>query len=431
MCGRIRAMAATKKSANCLLAEAIRLSGCSHAGLARRVNTLGAQRGQRLNYDKTSVSHWLSGTQPRPYIRYLIGEVLSERLGRPVTLTELGFEEPETSSCVSSSLIFHSSIEETLDTLGRVIDMDVERRSLLAAVPFIAGALIAPQRDWMLGVMSRLHERPVIAEMTGPAAAVRQMGLFFEQLDHRFRGGHARDAALRYLSSQVIPLLRQSRPGAQQRQLFVAAAHMTSSMGWMSYDMGEHGLAQRYMTQALRLCAEGGDDTLAGQILAGLSHLTTHLGDGKEGLNLAAVGIATSERVGDAMGMVRLQLMKARAHAALGERQSAAKAVHEAELSLDRSSGQPKSQWTPFIDSAYLAAEAAATFHNVADQVNAKRFARTAAEGTKPLGRRHTISVMTLAMAHLQQPNRDLDAAIATASEALTRLGAVSSRRSL
>lgn len=37
------------------------------------------------------------------------------------------------------------------------------------------------------------------------------------------------------------------------------------------------------MTQALRLCAEGRDRVLGGQILAGLSHLATNLGRPDEG----------------------------------------------------------------------------------------------------------------------------------------------------
>ncbi|MGW3406066.1 transcriptional regulator, partial [Streptomyces zhihengii] len=43
----------------------IQEAGCSNAGLARRVNMVGVERGLDLRYDKTSVARWLRGQQPR------------------------------------------------------------------------------------------------------------------------------------------------------------------------------------------------------------------------------------------------------------------------------------------------------------------------------------------------------------------------------
>lgn len=56
------------------------------------------------------------------------------------------------------------------------------------------------------------------------------------------------------------------------------------------------------MTQGLRLCAEGRDRVLGGQILAGLSHLATNLGRPDEGVALARAGIVTAQGAGQPSG---------------------------------------------------------------------------------------------------------------------------------
>jgi hypothetical protein len=289
-----------------------------------------------------------------------------------------------------------------------------------------------PQRDWLLTMLDTPPRQPPDPDPTEPAAALRAMGRVFDEMDNRFGGGHARVATLRYLSEHVAPLLHLSHPENQRRDLFTAAAQLTATAGWMTYDSGQLGLAQRYMTQALRLSAESGDRVIASQIFAGLSHLATHAGNAAEGLNLARVGIATATGSGSPLGLMRLYAMKAGAHATLGENQRASQAISDAEAALDRSQGphtEPDS--VRFLDSGYLAGETAATLLEMGDQQNAARFAARAASATNRLGRRRTISLTALATAELQQPTHDVESAVATATRALHGLDKVSSQRAV
>ncbi|GAB2918161.1 hypothetical protein GCM10027280_01490 [Micromonospora polyrhachis] len=417
-------------SVNEALAAAIRSAGCSHAGLARRINKLGAARGMCLAYDKTAVSHWLSGTQPRPQVRFLIAEALSEKLHRPVTLAELGLAEPEAPSCTVGGLLYQRSIGPTISTLMELAKLDIERRSLLKMAPFLAGALVAPQRDWLLHLLGQENTSPP-AETSAPADALLEMGRVFEDLDNRLGGGHARLALVQYLREQVTPLLRLPHPDGQRQRLFTAAAHLVSTAGWMTYDSGDLGLAQRYMTQALRLCAEGGELALANQIFAGLSHLTISAGSPQEGLNLALTGLATAKQTDSRLGLMRLHAMRARAHAALGERRQATQAITAAEHALDASPGPDnESQWGRFLNASFLAAETAACMQDVGDHAAAQRFAAMAAAGTGQLGRRQTISLAVLATAQLDQPSRDLEGAVDNATKALNGMAGISSQRS-
>ncbi|MEU1022157.1 hypothetical protein ABZ366_08670, partial [Streptomyces sp. NPDC005904] len=54
-----------QRTPNRQLAALISEAGFSHAGLARRVDQLGLEHGLDLRYDKTSVTRWLRGQQPR------------------------------------------------------------------------------------------------------------------------------------------------------------------------------------------------------------------------------------------------------------------------------------------------------------------------------------------------------------------------------
>ncbi|MGH3312942.1 MAG: helix-turn-helix domain-containing protein, partial [Streptomyces sp.] len=57
---------------------------------ARAIGRAAAEAGVRLGYDRTSVAHWLRGARPSPRVQGFIAEALSRRLGRPVTVTQLG-----------------------------------------------------------------------------------------------------------------------------------------------------------------------------------------------------------------------------------------------------------------------------------------------------------------------------------------------------
>ncbi|KPC71522.1 hypothetical protein ADL35_35035, partial [Streptomyces sp. NRRL WC-3753] len=81
----------------------------SNAGLARRVNDLGAQRGLTLRYDKTSVARWVSkGMVPQGAAPHLIAAAIGQKLGRPVPLSWTMKSAP---TDLSSSSVAEATIE--------------------------------------------------------------------------------------------------------------------------------------------------------------------------------------------------------------------------------------------------------------------------------------------------------------------------------
>ncbi|MFB7865504.1 hypothetical protein [Streptomyces sp. NPDC056069] len=420
---------------NAALAAPVHEAGCSHAALARKVNQLGLAQGDVTRYDKASVTRWLQGMTPKgPSGRspHYIVEALASFLGRPITPADAGFAQQAQRPVVARALTYREDVGETLHTLAELGSTDISRRSVLGAVPFVASALLDPQRRWLLWLLEE-ENAPVLAAVAGGGAVaqVEAMIEMFDLMDNRFGGGGVRASIVHYLSTQLTPMLQQrTLPPSQRRLLYTYAAKLAAMAGWCSYDTADYGLAQRYMIQALRLCAEGGDRVLGGQILAGMSHLATSLGNPAEGVALARAGVATAKRSGSPLGLMRLHAMAARGYAALDDAGQATSSLLAAGAALEASRGaHGESPWVRFLDHHYLEAEAALVHRDLGESAQAEQLASASVEANGDRRRRQAISRSVLATSYLQQ--RRLDEAVDTASTALEHLAGVHSERSV
>ncbi|MFE7114539.1 tetratricopeptide repeat protein [Streptomyces sp. NPDC057654] len=422
-----RSTAGRARTPNRALAAAIRETGRTYQSLATRVNALADRRGQDTGYDKSSVSRWISGTVPRPETVWLIADVLTELLGWPVQPHDIGFRPYDSDTPVAArSLLCHRDLADALGTLAELADQDGRH---LGACPAAQGVLLAPQCGWLLRV-EQWPTAPVLPEQPGGRVGmVHSMASAFDQMDNRFGGQGVRSSILAFLN-EVVPLLRRGVAPGERARLFTGAARLGAVAGWSSYDSGEYGLAQRYMVQALRLCREGGDRVLAGQILAGLSHLATSLGYPQDGVDLAHAGLRAARDAGSPLGLMRVHAMVARAMAARGHRSEALRALRAAEAALGQSRGaEQESAWVQHLDPHYWEAEAAFVFRDLGQARQAEEAAERSARANGDRRRRQAISQSVLATACLQQ-NR-LDEALAAASTALEYLEGVCSVRSV
>ncbi|MGW6303008.1 regulator [Streptomyces niveus] len=130
------------------LAALIAEAGFSNAGLARRVDQLGLEHGLDLRYDKTSVTRWLRGQQPRGTTPALIAEVFTRRLGRRLSAQDLGLD-----ACapVYAGLEFASTPEEAVDIVGGLWRKDSGSHAELRKIAFTPAGLVVPSRDWLIG----------------------------------------------------------------------------------------------------------------------------------------------------------------------------------------------------------------------------------------------------------------------------------------
>ncbi|MBC3842044.1 regulator [Streptacidiphilus sp. 4-A2] len=394
-------------------------AGFSHAGLARRVDQLGIEHGLDLRYDKTSVTRWLRGQQPRGATPALIAEVFTRRLGRRLSAQDLGLD-----ACapVYAGLEFAESPAEAVDIVSSMWRKDTGAHSELRRIAFTPAGLVVPSRDWLIGrsddrvARETSHDlglapaparaplrpgattggahpgglsagavppqtrRPLSAGTDpgavtgqlpppppprglqrvgrGDVAAVRAVGDLFRSLDNAYGGGHARQALIRYLESEAEPMLRGRYNEAIGRSLFGAVADLTRLAGWTSYDIGAHGLAQRYFVQSLRLAQAANDRLYGGYVLVTMSRQAVYLGHGREAVQLARVAQQGVGAVAPTTVQALMHAAEARGHGLIGDARSCTTSLVRAERALQAARpGDELPSWARFFDEAQLADE--------------------------------------------------------------------------
>ncbi|MEU0600433.1 regulator [Streptomyces sp. NPDC006393] len=389
-----------QRTPNRQLAALIAEAGFSNAGLARRVDQLGLEHGLDLRYDKTSVTRWLRGQQPRGTTPALIAEVFTRRLGRRLTAQDLGLD-----ACapVYAGLEFAAAPEEAVDIVSGLWRKDSGSHAELRKIAFTPAGLVVPSRDWLIGraddrvargegpaarvpAQGRPAEAAALADRqpqiagvprqrgradrdqtereagqrvtSGDVAALRSVGELFRALDDMYGGGHARQALVRYLEHECEPMLRGAYGEQTGRQLFAAAADLTRLAGWTSYDIAAHGLAQRYFVQALRLAQAAGDRPYGAYVLVTMSRQAVYLAHGREAVQLARVaqqGIGTSA---PPVVQALLHAAEARGHAVLGEVRACTASLVRAERALEGARpGDEVPFWARPFDEAQLSDE--------------------------------------------------------------------------
>ncbi|MBB5938147.1 transcriptional regulator [Streptomyces zagrosensis] len=316
----------------------------------------------------------------------------------------------------------------TVEAVADLGSADVDRRNFLAVAPFAAVAAIGPSRDWLLNTLeqqpeSRTHVR--LEDVT----SVRNVFGQFQRVDVLQGGGAGRRALARYMTQHVYPLLQRTHAEDVRRALCEATAEQTYLLGWMAYDDGEHGTAQRYLIQSLRLAEEARNASLGAHILAGMADQATLLGNPAEGRSLAQAGRHGLGKSSSAACLADLWCLEARALAKLGQEKAARRAVEESQQSFDRVVPNAEQEWAQFIDSAYIHGEWAHTFRDLGDADRAEAHARVSIRSakTQSRARRGAMSQAALSAVHLQR--RDLEAAHAAGLRTISLAKRVKSSR--
>jgi tetratricopeptide (TPR) repeat protein len=437
------------------------------------VDQLGSEHGLDLRYDKTSVTRWLRGQQPRGATPALIAEVFTRRLGRRLTAQDLGLD-----ACapVYAGLEFAESPAEAVDIVASMWRKDTGAHSELRRIAFTPAGLVVPSRDWLIGRTDDRVARETPQDLgrpdpsrpeagrgdpgrgdpargippqtrrdgggagaaangpggeqaaalrgvprvsRGDVAAMRAVGDLFRALDNAYGGGHARQALIRYLESEAEPMLRGRYNEAIGRALFGAVADLTRLAGWTSYDIGAHGLAQRYFVQALRLAQAANDRLYGGYVLVTMSRQAVYLGHGREAVQLARVAQQGVGSTAPAAAQALMHAAEARGHGLLGDARSCTAALVRAERALQASHGGDElPTWARFFDEAQLADEFAHCYRDLQQWRPAAQHAeRSLRLRPQTYARSRVFCRLVLATSRLGLG--ELDEACATATEAL------------
>jgi hypothetical protein len=318
------------------------------------------------------------------------------------------------------SLTYAPSVTATLKTVADLGRADVQRRSVLATAVYALPALTLASRDWLLSTLEAMEGGRGRRVGEEDIAAIRSSFAAFQEADViGGGGGDVRRAVAAYLTDYVMPIVREPQSAGVQEALYEVAAETTYLAGWMSFDGGEHALAERYLIQSLRLAQASGNAVLGAHVLAGLSDQATQLGYPAEGRALAQAGRHGLRGWHAPAAMCDLFVLEARAHAALGSAMDAVHAIDKAETWYDRIDVEAEAEWARFIDEGYVAGEIANSLRDLADTNASERFATQSIAACRAQGRARRASLSYAAMAGARLHAGDVDGAAEAAGRSL------------
>ncbi|WP_327245209.1 sporulation protein [Streptomyces sp. NBC_01320] len=472
-------MSREQRGPNEKLGTVLALAGISNAGLARRVNDLGAQRGLTLRYDKTSVARWVSkGMVPQGAAPHLIAAAIGAKLGRPVPLHEIGLADADPAPEVG--LAFPRDVAEAVRSATELYRLDLAGRRAGSggiwqslAGSFSVSAYATPASRWLITPADPSVARdssaaeaailgtqgahgappppgapggaPGIPVQPGPdsmndisplrvghsdVTKLREAAQDARRWDSKYGGGDWRSSMVpECLRVDAAPLLLGSYSDEVGRALFGAAAELTRLAGWMAFDTGQQEAAQRYYIQALRLARAAADVPLGGYVLASMSLQATYRGFADEGVDLAQAAVERNRGLATARTMSFFRLVEARAHAKAGDAPAAGAALKAAESWLERSrDGDADPSWLGFYSYDRFAADAAECYRDLKAPRQVRRFTEQAlSRPTEEFVRSHGLRLVVSAVAELESGN--LDAACAAGTRAVEVAGRISSAR--
>ncbi|MEV7240989.1 MULTISPECIES: MFS transporter [unclassified Streptomyces] len=438
-------MSREQRGPNDKLGTVLALAGISNAGLARRVNDLGAQRGLTLRYDKTSVARWVSkGMVPQGAAPHLIAAAIGQKLGRPVPLHEIGLADADPAPEVG--LAFPRDVGQAVRSATELYRLDLAGRRAGSggiwqslAGSFAVTAYATPASRWLITPAdSSVAREANAAEGSGAPIKVghsdvqklREAAEDARRWDSKYGGGDWRSSMVpECLRVEAAPLLLGSYSDEVGRALFGASAELTRLAGWMAFDTGQQEAAQRYYIQALRLARAAADVPLGGYVLASMSLQATYRGFGDEGVDLAQAALERNRGLATARTMSFFRLVEARAHARAGDAPAAGAALKAAESWLERSrDGDNDPSWLGFYGYDRFAADAAECYRDLKAPRQVRRFTEQAlSKPTEEFVRSHGLRLVVSAVAELESGN--LDAACEQGVRAVEVAGRISSAR--
>ncbi|GHE32800.1 MFS transporter [Streptomyces thermocarboxydus] len=438
-------MSREQRGPNEKLGAVLALAGISNAGLARRVNDLGAQRGLTLRYDKTSVARWVSkGMVPQGAAPHLIAAAIGQKLGRPVPLHEIGLADADPAPEVG--LAFPRDVGQAVKSATELYRLDLAGRRAGSggiwqslAGSFAVSAYATPASRWLITPAdSSVAREASPSDGSGAPLKVghsdvrklREAAEDARRWDSKYGGGDWRSSMVpECLRVEAAPLLLGSYSDDVGRSLFGAAAELTRLAGWMAFDTGQQEAAQRYYIQALRLARAAADVPLGGYVLASMSLQATYRGFGDEGVDLAQAALERNRGLATARTLSFFRLVEARAHARAGDAQAAGAALKSAESWLERSRpGDSDPSWLGFYSYDRFAADAAECYRDLKAPRQVRRFTEQAlSKPTEEFVRSHGLRLVVSAVAELESGN--LDAACEQGVRAVEVAGRISSAR--
>lgn len=421
------------RTTNTRLNALIMASGASRKSLALRINELAAADGKHTAYTHTSVANWTRrGMMPDREIRPLIAIALAERLGRPVTLAEIGMQVNDRDPA-TAGLDFPRTLPNAILAATDYWSL-VDRRDFLTAASLAMTGWATPVRRWLTSTADSDATHAGSQRHVG-AADVAELLTAAEEARHwdsQYGGGYWRSSAvLACLRERATPLLHGRYNDQTGRQLFAATAQLSRLAGWTAFDAGQQAAAQRHYIQALRLARAAGDAPFGGYVLVCAALQASLRGFHDDAVDMCQGAYERAKHTATPRVLAFYRLIEARAHARAGDAPAAGRALAASDRLLSRAANHHGDDptWIDFYTHARLAADAVEIHRDLGLPTPALRWNIEAAMPTDTFARSYGLRLVVLASTRLLGSHPDLDTALTQGNQAIDVLARVSSTR--
>jgi hypothetical protein len=232
----------------------------------------------------------------------------------------------------------------------------VKRRMFLVLT---GPALTAPAHQWLV------HEpEPLVSGLAGRRVSGELVSRFSAMVAELRRmddvaGGGSVLAMAQQLFAWVAGLLdRASYDEHTGRALALVLAELGQLCGYSAFDMGKHGLAQRYYIAGLRAAHTADDRPFGAHILATMARQATCLGQATEAVTFIETALAGTRGQATPALLAELYDRQAAAFATLGDTSACTVAISQARTQAERLTPDDDPPWLYWLDPASITANA-------------------------------------------------------------------------
>ncbi|MFI6956463.1 hypothetical protein ACIBJI_23675 [Nocardia sp. NPDC050408] len=408
--------------------------GWSPYELARAVNRVVTP--ERRVHAKTPFAWRDRGTVPRDPLPAVVAGVLTEARGEIVTVDQLW---PGRTHKIEVWLPAVSGISDSAWNPDTTLALLNEVRAGAQARTFfaISGQSLTSVADTWAQTSHRMISDRTIG--VNPVGVNPDLIAYLEQdlvQLRRLDDGHGGELVLRTVTHRLalaMDLLADSRyTAAVGQRLLSIIGQMAQLAGWLGFDLGQHGLAQRMYLLGLRAATASGDRQLGALILSCVAFQQTWRNRPHDAVTIMNTVAQRARGAATPRVAALIAMREARAFATTGMAAETSAALDRAYQALDRGPHDNDPAWTYWMDSTVLTSEAGRCYLHLGDSGRAET---ELTKGLAKLGdtpsRDRVLYGLSLSLAHARGTGgrQDLELACYEADQVLPMLPQVGSAR--
>ncbi|WP_157777523.1 hypothetical protein [Nocardia terpenica] len=407
--------------------------GWSPYELARAVNR--AVSSDRRIHLKTPFAWRDRGTVPRDPLPAVVAGILTEARGEVITVEQLW---PGRSHRTEVWLPAIARVAEAPWTVGDTLVLLEEFRTPGDAKTFFAvsgGELTSLADRWASVNHPLLAKDSVAGRGSVTADFIDYLERDLAEL-RRLDDGHGGELVLRAVThrlAQAVDLVNgSSYPARIGKRLLSIVGQMAQLAGWLGFDLGRHGFAQRMYLLGLRAATSSGDRQLGALVLSCIAFQQTWRNRPHDAVSIMSTVGQDSRGAATPRVQALTAMREARAFATTGMQLETSRALDRAFDALARGAHDNDPAWTYWMDTTVLTSEAGRCYLHLGDT---RRAESQLAEGLARLGpnatRDRVLYGLSLALAHVRGTGgrQDLELACYEADQVLPLLPEVGSAR--